>query len=257
MSCLIISLNATKHEGLQPYEVTWYKNSLDKQLSHNKLELTIQILSHEDLGSYYCRLKDTNTNVFSNFATAIIRLKNEHDSEYLLDDYEKPKLDSKQYSTSSNTNSKNSSDSILKKLSFLKSSLLDVKEKQINTEDRPKLWIEDYRNGTNIFRVGETAFVFCHSSGNPKPHLEWKRVDGKDLGQKESVEIQEDYALLEITDLSINDSADYVCVGKNSLGESRELLNINVLPIIETESILLKIVCLEYFIFQLYFILEL
>ena len=73
-------------------------------------------------------------------------------------------------------------------------------------------------------------------------------MDGKNLGQKESVEIQEEYALLEITDLSLNDSAKYVCIGKNSLGESRELLNINVLPIIETQSIYLKTNCLEKFL---------
>ena len=49
------------------------------------------------------------------------------------------------------------------------------------------------------------------------------------MGVKERLDIQESYALLEINDLMLNESADYECVGKNSLGVSRQQLNLIVL----------------------------
>lgn len=84
LSCLVISINGTILEDDEVYDVAWYKNSLENQISHNKLILTIKIISNEDLGNYYCRLKDLRTNKYSNFARAFIKLKDNGPSDFKL-----------------------------------------------------------------------------------------------------------------------------------------------------------------------------
>ena len=84
LSCLVISINGTKLEDDEVYDVAWYKNSLENQIPHNKLILTIKIISNEDLGNYYCRLKDLRTNKYSNFARAFIKLKDNGPSDFKL-----------------------------------------------------------------------------------------------------------------------------------------------------------------------------
>ena len=93
----------------------------------------------------------------------------------------------------------------------------------------PKVKLEYYEFGKNYFKEGETAYIFCDVTGNPKPTLEWRRVDGKPLSGREKLDIREEYALLEVFELQLNDTADYECVGRNSLGVSKERLNIIVL----------------------------
>ena len=112
---------------------------------------------------------------------------------------------------------------------------INVNSIQSSNEDNdqpleaPKVKLEYYEFGKNYFKEGETAYIFCDVIGNPKPTLEWRRVDGRPLSMREKLDIREEYALLEVYELQLNDTADYECIGKNSLGESKARLNIIVL----------------------------
>ena len=70
----------------------------------------------------------------------------------------------------------------------------------------------------------QTATFYCSASGNPRPVVTWRKVNGS-LGD-ESVSIND--GKLEISNSSYNDTGKYVCTAISALGQDQKMTNLLV-----------------------------
>jgi hypothetical protein len=65
LTCLVILKNKTLTQGLENYEATWYKTNLKNKLQINDLVFNMRNITDNDLGSYFCKIKDKRSGKFS------------------------------------------------------------------------------------------------------------------------------------------------------------------------------------------------
>lgn len=79
---------------------------------------------------------------------------------------------------------------------------------------------------TQIVTKNQTATFYCSASGNPRPTVSWRKVNGSLI--KEHVVSDENSSRIEVIYSTFNDSGDYLCTAVNLLGRDEAVAKLIV-----------------------------